>query len=94
MATQADLRWYICRYEGRPGEYSDVAYAQEMANQAVMLESINASRLNYAAALFLMAMGVAGVIVQKRMDQRQPDSKVSDGQEGEPLADPNMYNMT
>jgi hypothetical protein len=68
-----------------------VVRTQELANQAVVLEGINDSRLNDAAALFDMAVGVAMVIVQKRMDQRQPYSKDANGQKSEPVAGSKMY---
>ena len=67
MAAQADVRRYIRRYERRPVEYEEVAYAQEMANQAVVLDRINYSGLNHHAAWVPMAIETAVVIVQKRV---------------------------
>ncbi len=63
MAAHAGVCWYICRYEGRPGEYDGMAYAQEMANQTIVLDRINSSGLNRHTAEVPMAIGTAVVIV-------------------------------
>ena len=68
MAAQADVCWYIRRYEGRPGEYDGMAYAQKMANQTIVLDRVNCSGLNHHAAGVPMVIGTAVVIVQKRVN--------------------------
>ena len=68
-----------------------MARTQEMTNQAVVPDRIDPDGLDCNDAWNHVIARAAVMIVQKRMDQRQPYSKVSDSQESEPTTGANMY---